>query len=70
MSALKPQEIEVDIKVILIGNPYIYYMLYSYDEDFRKLFKIYADFDNKMENNEVNINKLIGFVTLLYSEKT
>ena len=69
MASLKPQEIEVDIKVILIGNPYIYYMLYSYDEDFRKLFKIYADFDNKMENNEVNINKLIGFVTSTIQRK-
>lgn len=44
-------------------------MLYSYDEDFRKLFKIYADFDNKMENNEVNINKLIGFVTSTIQRK-
>ena len=63
MASLKPQPIPVDVKVILIGNPMLYHLLYAHDEDFRKLFKIHADFDVKMENNPGNIKKLAGFIS-------
>ncbi|WP_371362269.1 Lon protease [Sporomusa rhizae] len=63
MASLKPQPIPINIKVVLIGNPYIYQLLYNYDEDFRKLFKAHADFDVVMENNPVNIQKLAGFIS-------
>lgn len=63
MASLKPQPIPVNVKVILIGNPYIYYLLFNHDEDFRKLFKIHADFDVQMENNPTNIKKLAGFIS-------
>lgn len=62
MSSLKPKSIPVNVKVVLIGNPMIYQLLYNYDEDFRKLFKIHADFDTEMDNNATNIQKLIGFI--------
>ncbi|WP_425058038.1 hypothetical protein SCACP_26800 [Sporomusa carbonis] len=63
MASLKPEPIPVNVKVILIGNPYIYQLLYNYDEDFRKLFKVHADFDVVMENNPTNIRKLAGFIS-------
>ncbi len=63
MASLKPEPIPIDVKVVLIGNPYIYQMLYNYDEDFRKLFKAHADFDVVMENNPVNTQKLAGFIS-------
>ncbi|EAX48982.1 ATP-dependent protease [Thermosinus carboxydivorans Nor1] len=62
MASLKPQPIPVNVKVILIGNPILYHLLYAYDEDFRKLFKVYADFDVEMDNTPVNIQKLAGFI--------
>ena len=34
---LKPQSIPIDVKVILIGTPYIYSLLNTYDEDFKTL---------------------------------
>ncbi|MBM3713275.1 MAG: ATP-dependent protease, partial [Actinobacteria bacterium] len=37
---LKPEPIPLDLKVILIGNPYYYSILYMLDEDFKKLFKV------------------------------
>ncbi|MEO0094068.1 MAG: ATP-binding protein, partial [candidate division WOR-3 bacterium] len=53
LSALKPEPIEISVKVIMIGDPYIYSLLYAYDEDFAKVFKIRADFDWTMNlNNE------------------
>jgi len=61
-ATLKPEPIQVNLKVILIGNEYIYQLLYHYDEDFRKLFKIKVDFDTEMERNEGNILRLAGFI--------
>lgn len=42
---LKPQPIPVDVKVILVGPPVLYHLLQAYEEDFRKIFKVKADFD-------------------------
>ncbi|MBW6463956.1 MAG: AAA family ATPase, partial [Firmicutes bacterium] len=63
MATLRPQPIPLDIKVVMIGNPYLYQILYHYDEDFRKLFKIKADFDIEMERGSDNIKKMAGFIS-------
>ncbi len=44
-ATLRPEPIPLDLKVILVGTPMIYFLLYIYDEEFRKLFKVRADFD-------------------------
>lgn len=62
-SSLKPESIPLDIKVILIGSAYEYQILYYYDEDFKKLFKIKADFDIEMERNEAYVYKLAQFIS-------
>ncbi len=59
---LKPEPIPSDVKVILVGNRRIYYLLHEYDEDFRKLFKVKADFDIDMQRNEGNISKYAAFI--------
>ncbi|MGD2039324.1 MAG: ATP-binding protein [Anaerolineae bacterium] len=41
---LEPEPIPLDVKVLLIGDPLTYYLLHEHDEDFRKLFKVQADF--------------------------
>jgi lon-related putative ATP-dependent protease len=48
---LDPQPVPLDIKVVLIGSPAIYYLLYAYDEDFQKLFKVKADFTTRMRRD-------------------
>jgi lon-related putative ATP-dependent protease len=63
MATLRPQPIPLNIKVVMIGNPFLYQLLYHYDEDFRKLFKIKADFDIEMERKEDNVNKMAGFIS-------
>ena len=42
MASLKPQAIPIEVKVIMLGSSYLYHILYQYDEDFRKLFKIHV----------------------------
>jgi predicted ATP-dependent protease len=53
---LKPEPIPLNVKVILIGDPLTYQLLYQYDSDFKELFKVKADFDSSMEYTEKNVN--------------
>lgn len=62
-STLKPEPIPVDVKVILIGHPSLYYLLYHQDEDFRKLFKVKADFGTDMERSEEHVAKYAAFIS-------
>ncbi len=62
-STLKPEAIPVDIKIVLIGDPFLYYLLYSQDREYRKLFKVKADFESIMERNQENTEKYAYFVT-------
>jgi len=48
---LNPQPVPLDVKVVLIGSPSIYYLLQAYDEDFQKLFKVKADFTTRMRRD-------------------
>ncbi len=61
-SALKPEPITVDVKVVMIGNEWLYYLLYYGDEDFKTIFKVKADFDTEMEKDVKNINNYASFI--------
>lgn len=62
MSGLRPEPIPVNVKFILIGSAEIYQLLYSMDRDFKKLFKIKADFDDQMKWSEHNIHRIAQFI--------
>ncbi len=68
-TTLKPEAIPLDIKVILVGDPYLYYLLYNLDEDYRELFKVKADFDSRMPRNQENIDKYASFIANLCREE-
>uniref|UniRef100_A0A7C4XKJ1 endopeptidase La n=1 Tax=candidate division WOR-3 bacterium TaxID=2052148 RepID=A0A7C4XKJ1_UNCW3 len=61
-SALKPEPISVDVKVVMIGNEWLYYLLFYGDEDFKTIFKVKADFDTEMVKDIKNINEYASFV--------
>jgi lon-related putative ATP-dependent protease len=44
--SLAPEPIPLSVKVVLIGSPMLYYLLYALDEDFGELFKVKVDFDD------------------------
>jgi lon-related putative ATP-dependent protease len=56
---LQPEPVSLDVKVVLVGSPMIYYLLAAHDEDFASLFKIAADFDDRVERSSA--------ATLLYA---
>lgn len=68
--SLEPQAIPLDVKIILIGEPLIYYLLYEHDPDFGELFKVVADFTEEMSRsaeNDVLYARLVS--TLVRREK-
>lgn len=69
-SVLKPEPIQIDTKVIFIGNNYIYSLLSSYEGDFNKIFKIKADFDYEMKRTERAVGEYARIIKkLIESEK-
>ena len=62
-TTLRPEPIPVSVKVILIGNPILYHLLHAYDEDFRKFFKVKADFDVEMDWSERHVNDYACFIS-------
>ncbi len=46
--SLAPEPIPLDVKIVLIGQRFIYYLLHAYDPEFAELFKVAADFDEDM----------------------
>lgn len=60
--SLRPQPIPLHAKVILIGSPLLYQLLFAYDEEFAELFKVQADFDTQMDFSEKNIADFASFI--------
>ena len=62
MSGIRPEPAKVNLKVIIVGTPFYYGLVYEYDDDFQKLFKIRADFDYEMELNKPNVLMNLGYI--------
>ncbi len=62
-TTLRPQAIPFNVKIILTGNPRLYYLLYSLDEEYRELFKVKADYENRMARNTKNMLKYSSFIS-------
>jgi predicted ATP-dependent protease len=57
--SLEPQPISLNVKVVLLGSPALYYLLSAADEEFHELFKIAADFEDRVTRDSE--------MTLLYA---
>ncbi len=66
--SLRPEPIPLDAKVVLIGQPRLYYLLYTLDEDFSELFKVKADFDTRTDRTDETIRDYAAFVCTLCRE--
>ena len=65
VKTLKPQPIPLSAKVILIGDPYLYQMMFQMDPDFKELFKIKAEFDTVMERTDEKVGQYASWVCSL-----
>jgi ATP-dependent Lon protease len=67
-SAMKPEPIETKVDVVMIGTSYLYHLLWHLDEDFKKIFKVKADFDSVMPKDEQNIHQYACFIKKICDE--
>jgi lon-related putative ATP-dependent protease len=66
-TALKPEPIDVDLKVVLIADNLSYQVFYQHDPDFRKVFKVKADFDTTMERSAESVARYASFIARVAS---
>ncbi len=66
---LKPEPIDLNLKVLLIGPEYIYDILFEYDDEFSKLFKIKTNFDYAIPRNGPVIKKYASTIIKYCEEK-
>ncbi len=62
---MKPEPIPLSVKVVLIGDPYVYQLLFTMDMEFNELFKVKAEFDTTMTRTEENIQQYAAFICML-----
>ncbi len=60
--SLKPQAIDISVRIILIGSSRLFYQLDQVDQDFTNLFKVLADFNSEIERSELGINQYAAVV--------
>ena len=68
-SSMRPQAIPMNAKIILVGSPPTLLLLRSADPDFRRYFKVSAEFDTVMERSSKNVGKYAAFIAGQVLEK-
>jgi ATP-dependent Lon protease len=68
-SILKPEPIDIDAKVILIGSQQIYSYMSEYEYDFKKIFKVKADFDYEVKRSDKIIEEYARVIKKLIKEE-
>ncbi len=64
-TSIEPEPIPINVKVVLIGERILYYLLHHYDPDFKELFKVSADFEDDMPRSDENLQlyaRMIGTI--------
>jgi predicted ATP-dependent protease len=66
--SLEPEPVAVDVQVILLGEPLIYYLLCALDPDFGELFKVAADFDDQLDANDLHRREYAMLIAALVQQ--
>ena len=68
-SGIKPEPIPFSVKVVMIGEPHLYNLLWRGDDDFKKVFRIKAEFDSVMPLTKPNLHEYFCFVRRRITEE-
>lgn len=68
-SGLTPEPVDLDLKVVLVGDVRTYYLLNAYDEDAKKIFKVRADFASSMKRNDDTADQMARYIKLKCDEE-
>jgi predicted ATP-dependent protease len=66
---IRPEPIEIRTKVVVLGSPWLYYMLSFYDDEFPSIFKVKADFGTEMERGDEQQMQYARFIAMLGKEE-
>jgi len=69
VSGVKPEPIPIEVKIIIVGGGWYYSLLYDFDDQFEKLFRIRVDFDYEMRLNNEHIRDVSNFVNCYTQEE-
>ena len=61
-STLRPRPIPLDAKIIVVGTPGVLFRLQAFDEEFRRYFKVTADFETDMDRSPENVSRYAAYV--------
>lgn len=67
---LKPESIDLNVKVIMIGDADVYHTLYFGEEDFKKIFKVNAEFDYETQRSGEMIHHYSHFIHQLCEQES
>ncbi|MBR9830023.1 MAG: AAA family ATPase [Oceanospirillales bacterium] len=67
--SLEPAPVPLNVRVILIGDRRLYYLLKQYDAEFTTLFKVYADFAESLDRDRDNLESYLGLIAMLVREE-
>lgn len=67
-SALKPEAMALDARVVLVGPSDVFQMLYFVDDEFAEIFKVRAEFGHDAEGDEAQRNCIAEIARIVRSE--
>ncbi len=68
-TSLQPEPIPLDIKIILVGERWLYHLLAIYDSEFNDLFKVAADLDDDLERTDDTMEAYASLIADRVREK-
>lgn len=63
--SLEPEPIALNVKVVLVGERLLYYLLVAYDPEFSELFKVAADFEETMDRSPSALEAQARFIATI-----
>lgn len=67
--ALQPETVDLDVKVVMVGDRALYDLLHELDEDFRKIFKVLADFDSEMPRGQTQVAEFLALMAKIVRDE-
>jgi ATP-dependent Lon protease len=64
-ASIKPEPIPLNVKVVMIGQPDVYELLWQWDDDFKRIFKVKAEFDSVVKYDKTNTRQYYEFIRMI-----
>jgi len=66
---LEPEAIPLDVKIVVVGERLLYYLLDAYDPDMDRLFKVMADFDDQIDRTDGHEGQYADLIATIIADE-